>query len=59
MATESPTGEKMAGAMPLAIGIASIIIIILATEVDREFGEGNSFCLMRVTFSFFDLANQA
>jgi len=57
MAAESPTGEEVAGTMPLAIFVASIVIVILTTEFYGEFGEGNPVCLLGVALGFFDLAN--
>jgi len=57
MATESPTGEEVAGTMPLAVFIASIVVIILTAEFYGEFGEGNSVGLLGIALGFFNLAN--
>jgi len=57
MATESPTGEEVTGTVPLAVFIASIIVVIFTTEFYGEFGEGNSVCLLGVALGLFDLAN--
>jgi len=57
MATESPTGEEVAGTMPLAVFIVSIVVIILTAEFYREFGEGNSVGLLGIALGFFNLAN--
>jgi len=57
MATESPTGEEVAGTMPLAVFIASIIVVILPAEFYGELGEGNSVGLLCVELGFFNLAN--
>jgi hypothetical protein len=57
MAAKSPAGEEVAGTVPLAIFVASTVVIILTAEFYREFGEGNSVGLLGVALGFFDLAN--
>jgi hypothetical protein len=59
MATQTPAGEEMAGAVPFAVFVAGIIVVILTTEFYFQFGKGDTVSLLGVAVGFFDFANQA
>jgi hypothetical protein len=57
MTAESPIGKEVAGAVPLAVFVASIIFIILTMEFYGEFGKGHSVGLLGIAIGFFNLTD--
>jgi hypothetical protein len=59
MAAQAPIGEEMAGAVPLSIFIAGVIIVVLATEFHGKLGESYPVGFLSISIGFFNLPDQA
>ena len=59
MATQTPAGEEVAGAVPFAVFVAGIIVVILSTEFHFQSGKGDTVSLLGIAVGFFNFANKA